>query len=95
MNSTQNYTPPDNSPDTDHVVNKLKQLDIPVTRENYIDLNWLGEPPDPWTPEDEEQLPEELQDWSVFGPEMEKAMYEDNSDNSDEDYSESDLPDRH
>jgi hypothetical protein len=22
---------------------------VPVTRQNYIDLNWMGDPPDPWT----------------------------------------------
>jgi hypothetical protein len=39
----------------------LQKNGEPVTREAWIDLNWLGEPPEPWTAEDEAQLPEELQ----------------------------------
>jgi hypothetical protein len=38
----------------------------PVTRENYVTRNWMDGPPDPWTAEDEEQLPPQLQDWSQF-----------------------------
>ena len=42
----------------------LKELNEPITRENFIELNWDGEPPDPWTVEAEMEVPEELQDWS-------------------------------
>jgi hypothetical protein len=45
----------------------MRKEKIPLTRENYIALNYLGELPDDWTPEDEADLPAELQDWSLFG----------------------------
>ena len=48
--------------DDDHVVRFLKSKGIDVTRENYIDINWLGETPDPWTEEHEAELPEYLQE---------------------------------
>lgn len=50
----------------DHPILKtLQRLGLPLTRKNFIDLNWAPTP-DPWTWEDEEQLPEHLQDWSGF-----------------------------
>jgi hypothetical protein len=36
---------------------------------------WLGDPPDPWTAEYEMQLPEELQDWSLYGVEQGMLIY--------------------
>jgi hypothetical protein len=45
----------------------MRKEKIPLTRENYIALNYLGELPEDWTPEDEADLPAELQDWSRFG----------------------------
>ena len=36
-----------------------------MTRENYISLAW-GDPLPDWTPDLEAELPEELQDWSLF-----------------------------
>ena len=44
----------------DNVVDWLTANGFEVTRENYIDVNWLGQPPDPWTQEAEEQLPKFL-----------------------------------
>ncbi len=38
---------------------------IPVTRENYIDLAWGANPPE-WNAELEAELPQELQNWSLF-----------------------------
>lgn len=61
----------------DYGIRMLKKLKMPITRENYIALAYGGDPPDPWTVEAEEALPEELQDFSIFGPEMEAAMYDD------------------
>jgi len=43
----------------------MREAGIPVTRENYIAVNW-GEPVQEWTSELEAELPEELQDWSRF-----------------------------
>jgi hypothetical protein len=45
-------------------------LKLPVDRETYILVNWMGDPPVNWTAEDEDQLPEELQDWSWFWDEV-------------------------
>jgi hypothetical protein len=39
---------------------------LPLTRENYIIRNW-GEIPEDWSAELEAELPERLQDWSLFG----------------------------
>ena len=49
----------------DPVIILLKEKGLPLTRENYIALNW-GEVPQPWTVELEQELPEELQDMSQF-----------------------------
>ena len=37
-----------------------------VTREEYIAFNWAGIDIPEWTPEHEAELPEELQDMSLF-----------------------------
>lgn len=69
----------------DPIVAWLKKMDKPVTRHNFIDLNWGDNPPDPWTGEAEHEIPQELQDWSWlpdYRPEDE-----------DEDYDETDIPD--
>jgi hypothetical protein len=34
---------------------------MPVTREAWISMNYLGHPPDPWTDEHEAEVPEPLQ----------------------------------
>jgi hypothetical protein len=49
----------------DRVIALMKEAGIPVTRENYIATSW-GEPLPEWTAELEAELPEELQDWSLF-----------------------------
>jgi len=49
----------------DVLVRSMRKNGQPVTRENYIALAW-PEVPVPWLPEHEAELPEELQDWSVF-----------------------------
>jgi hypothetical protein len=57
---------------TDAVIELLNSVGAEITRENYIELNWMGNPPEEWTVEDELQLPEELQDWSQFYSEGEE-----------------------
>jgi hypothetical protein len=49
----------------DRVIALMKEAGIPVTRKNYIATSW-GEPLPEWTAELEAELPEELQDWSLF-----------------------------
>ena len=47
----------------DQIIEYLKENDIPVTRESYIGLNWMGQydPKQPLPAELEAELPEELQ----------------------------------
>jgi hypothetical protein len=35
---------------------------IPLTRENYLNLNYMGNPPSQLSPEEEAELPEMFQD---------------------------------
>lgn len=46
---------------TDAIVNKMKKLGVAHTRENYLDLAYMGAPPAKLTAEEEEHLPEEFQ----------------------------------
>jgi hypothetical protein len=46
------------------VVAMMRRAGIPLTRQNFIEVNWGEPPPTPWTPELESEIPEELQDWS-------------------------------
>ena len=39
----------------------MRKKNIPLTRDNYIDLNWGEARPDPWDAEAEAMLPDELQ----------------------------------
>ncbi|HEV3444711.1 MAG TPA: hypothetical protein VG099_08720, partial [Gemmataceae bacterium] len=36
---------------------------MPLNRQTWIDLNWGSEVPDPWTAEDEDQVPRPWQRW--------------------------------
>jgi hypothetical protein len=47
--------------DTDPLVRIMRRHGIPVTRENYLDLAYMGQPPEELGPEEESELPEELQ----------------------------------
>ena len=44
----------------------MRRANVPLTRQNYIDLAYGNTPPVPWTAEDESDLPEELQNWAPF-----------------------------
>jgi hypothetical protein len=48
--------------------------DIPLTRENYLTLMFMGDPPE-WSAEYESEIPEFLQDWETksFGPSKQEA----------------------
>ena len=39
------------------VLDLMREEGLPLTREVYIQLNWWGEKPHPWTAEHEEELP--------------------------------------
>jgi hypothetical protein len=45
---------------SDSLLRWMKANGVAITRDNYIQLAWGSEPPDPWTPEHEAELPEEL-----------------------------------
>jgi hypothetical protein len=46
---------------TDPLIRWMKAHNIPITREAYLQLAYGNDPPQPWTPEHEAELPEELQ----------------------------------
>ena len=48
--------------DTDATLEWLKELDLPLTRENYLDVAYLGDPPDEEDiePELEKTFPKEI-----------------------------------
>ena len=46
------------------LIQTMKNHGTPITRENFIELNWGEDIPNPWTAEDEEEIPESLRDWS-------------------------------
>lgn len=47
------------------LIDLMKQSGIKITRENYIDAAW-GQPLPEWDSDHELELPEELQDWTLF-----------------------------
>jgi len=75
----------------------MKQLDIPITRESFIQACWGDNPPDPWDAEAEDQIPKELQDWSWLphpgNPETEYAASDLPPDPPEDDDPEGDLDD--
>jgi len=50
----------------DVAVELLKKARVPVTRENYLNMAYLGNPPKELEAEQEAELPKELQDWRKF-----------------------------
>ncbi len=46
---------------TDCVLDYMKKHDVPMTRENYLELAYLGNPPSSLSAEEESELPEEFQ----------------------------------
>jgi len=48
----------------DSVLRFMKQHDVPVTRENYLDVAYLGNPPEELSAEEQAELPEEFQQHS-------------------------------
>lgn len=47
------------------VLADMRKAGLEITRENFIAWNWAGIPLE-WDDEYEDQLPENLQDWSLF-----------------------------
>ena len=48
---------------TDFVLEYMKEHGIPLTRENYLNEAYMGEPPEELGPELEAELPEQFQKW--------------------------------
>jgi hypothetical protein len=46
----------------DPTLHWMMNNNVPLTREDYIDMAYGGTPPQPWTQEHESQLPGPLQD---------------------------------
>jgi len=51
---------------SNELIDWMRENKTPVTRDNYIGLEYGSVIPDPWTAEHEQELPVELQDWSKF-----------------------------
>jgi hypothetical protein len=47
------------------VLEDMRAAGLAITRENFILYNWAGIPVE-WDDEHEAELPEDLQDWSLF-----------------------------
>jgi hypothetical protein len=45
----------------DGVLADMIERDLPLTREGWISMNYLGHPPDQWTDEHEAEVPEPFQ----------------------------------
>jgi len=45
----------------DHVLEYMKKNKVPLTREDYLDYAYLGNPPEELSSEEEASLPEEFQ----------------------------------
>lgn len=56
------------SHDEDPLLSLMNEHNIPLTRENYLTLAYMGDPPE-WCPELEAEIPEQFQDWDgmTFG----------------------------
>jgi hypothetical protein len=50
----------------DETLSLMHKARIPVTRESYLQVTYLGQIPQPWTAELELELPKELQDPKVL-----------------------------
>ena len=68
MNLWDLYMTHHREPDWKEWVDFMKENHIPVTRENFLKLMYMGNPPE-WSAELEEELPPNLQDWThrTFG----------------------------
>src|SRR5215471_10816462 len=49
----------------DCVLDWMKRMGVPLTRENYLDVAYLGNPPEELSAEEESELPEEFQVWDT------------------------------
>jgi hypothetical protein len=47
----------------DPTLSYMIKHDMPLNRQTWIDLNYGGEVPDPWTAEDEDEVPGPWQRW--------------------------------
>jgi len=57
------------------IVAHLKGLGIPVTRASVLFALYGNTPPDEWSVEHEEHLPEEVRDWSLFAWQDDELTY--------------------
>ena len=56
-------TPHNQSGESDPVLQWRKKHGMPLTREDYLEVAYMGEIPEDWGPELEAELPEQFQRW--------------------------------
>jgi hypothetical protein len=63
MAETQRRIPPEilQAAKNDGILRRMIQSGAPLTRAKWINMNWLGNPPKPWTSEHEAEVPEPFQ----------------------------------
>jgi len=49
----------------DAVLDYMKEHNLPLTREKYLELAYFGNPPEQLSAEEEAELPEEFQVWDT------------------------------
>jgi hypothetical protein len=63
------------TPGMESIIRCMKRDGTDLTRENYIAYAWAGQDLAAWTFEDENELPEGLQDWSLFEQRGDNLVY--------------------
>lgn len=53
-----------------NILEHMKKIGVPLTRENYLDFAYLGNPPDELSAEEEAEIPEELQSEEPAEPKL-------------------------
>jgi len=60
---------------TEDVIRGMRKEGMPITRDNYIRRNWAGLDVSNWSALDEDELPEDLQNWSLFEARGDRLVY--------------------
>ena len=79
--------------ETSGTCQRMKENDVPITRENFIKWSFPDGTPDPWLVDYEAELPEELQDWSIFGKKFMDGISDDPPNDEDDDEDDDDDED--
>lgn len=63
------------TPGMESTIRCMQRDGYELTRANYIAYNWSGVDVGGWTPELENELPDSLQDWSLFEQRGDNLVY--------------------